>query len=727
MKAWIYAVQLESGIWQAGASIHSEVTQLYWLDEDFWDGVMRREVRFNKELEKAADCSVDSVPFPRSDCLQNEHQAMCWGRSSQPLGIAVEAAERWNEKYGSRRLEKQQIKPLLKQMLEHVWNEHRAREMKEKNRKVTFFNDDARCMEFSWLAAGQAESGSERGLLRHAQGQVWAAAADAAVLVLQGRALLHSEAHDLLAAAGAALPAGASWDALLQLAAHQGRLRLCSAIAAAAAGRRRGALVRALAWPRPRRDCRCKRCGSGAARMRRTPCAACGRMCAYCEACLGMGRARECGLLVLGSPAPGREPATAVPVAASPAAWPAPHADQTPIPLADRLRHWGLSPAQLAAAGEALRYIEAAPSPLAAADSRPFPCYQKIAARIGLHLSRSTYAEPEHREFLLWAVTGAGKTEMIFPLIESTLQRGGRALLATPRRDVVLELDPRIRKAFPGRSVVTLYGGSSQRWEAGEITLSTTHQLFRFEAAFELVIIDELDAFPYLGDEQLYFAARKVSKPGGARVLLSATPPEDLQRAANRGNLAHARVPVRYHRHPLPVPVLLRIPGTAELISRQAIPVKLIQALRKSLNREAQLFVFVAKIRHVEPLCQLLRGLLKNVMIDGTSSADAERTEKVQRFRKREIRLLITTTILERGVTVPRSDVFIMDAGAGLFDAASLVQMAGRAGRSGDDPFGNVYFCSPDKTRSQASAVRQIMTMNRYARKHGYLLRKEGS
>jgi competence protein ComFA len=48
--------------------------------------------------------------------------------------------------------------------------------------------------------------------------------------------------------------------------------------------------------------------------------------------------------------------------------------------------------------------------------------------------------------------------------------------------------------------------------------------------------------------------------------------------------------------------------------------------------------------------------------------------------------------------------------------------MAGRAGRSADDPFGRVYFCSRERNRSQIAAVRHIRTMNRIAHKHGYLL-----
>ncbi|WP_284241683.1 DEAD/DEAH box helicase, partial [Paenibacillus glycanilyticus] len=464
-------------------------------------------------------------------------------------------------------------------------------------------------------------------------------------------ALLRSEAHALLGAA-------ADMGGALQLAQLLGWLRLTGAVAAESTRRRR--------------ECRCRRCGSGEAHMHRTACAACGRMCAYCSACLTMGRSRECELLVLGMPTP--------PIAAG-----------TTNPAA--LHKWQLSPAQAAATTEALRFIEAPNHP----------------------------NQPQ-KQFLLWAVTGAGKTEMIFPLVESILQRGGRALIATPRRDVVIELDPRIRRAFPSASVVTLYGGSEQRWEAGDITLATTHQLMRFSEAFDLVIIDELDAFPYHGDPILHYAADNSRAPHAPKLLLSATPPIDLQRKARSGQLPHARVPVRYHRHPLPVPKLLRTPPVAKLLQSKKIPKLLLAALNHSLNRGAQLFIFVQRISQVEPMAKLLGTVLKQPAVEGTSSQDPLRADKVSRFRSSDIRVLVTTTILERGVTIPRSDVYILDVDGRLFDEASLVQMAGRAGRSGEDPNGFVYFCGRERTRSQLSAVRQIRGMNRIARARGYLL-----
>lgn len=70
---------------------------------------------------------------------------------------------------------------------------------------------------------------------------------------------------------------------------------------------------------------------------------------------------------------------------------------------------------------------------------------------------------------------------------------------------------------------------------------------------------------------------------------------------------------------------------------------------------------------------------------------------------------------------MPKSDVYILDADSDLFDEASLVQMAGRAGRSKDDPAGRVWFAAPEWTRSQRGAVRQIRSMNTIARKKGFL------
>ncbi|CAM3526294.1 DEAD/DEAH box helicase [Marinicrinis lubricantis] len=424
----------------------------------------------------------------------------------------------------------------------------------------------------------------------------------------------------------------------------------------------------------------CLRCGSSGDDLQRTPCAACGDACWYCKGCLTMGRSRSCSVLIIGNSLPASQHGQAVPVQMR------------------SLESWGLSPAQTEAVQSGLAFIE------------------RTAA-----LSDKAKVKTPIPGFLIWAVTGAGKTEMIYPLIEAVLSTGGRVAVATPRRDVVLELSPRMNKAFPAVNIATLYGGSDEGWLWADLILATTHQLLRFEQAFELVIIDELDAFPYHNDPKLAYAARKSLKPDGKMIFLSATPPKELQRQVKRGVLDHVRVPVRFHRYPLPVPMHYTIPAVKQWCGGRQIPDQLKRMLHMSVDRGAQVFVFVAAIRLVEPVVGSLRRVFPHIRVEGTSSVDQHRGDKVMEFRESHSRILVTTTILERGVTIPKSDVFILDADSSLFDEASLVQMAGRAGRSPLDPQGKVYFFSSARTRSQQGAVRQIERMNQIAAKKGYL------
>ncbi len=288
----------------------------------------------------------------------------------------------------------------------------------------------------------------------------------------------------------------------------------------------------------------------------------------------------------------------------------------------------------------------------------------------------------------------------------------------------MLELAPRVSRAFPQHEPAVLYGGSGNRWAQGEITLATTHQLLRFRHRFDLVILDEIDAFPFHNNPMLEFAAAKACRPDGKFVLLTATPPAHAKRDMRRGRLPYAVVPARFHRHPLPVPRRIRTSRRSFRSAGAGSP-EWMKPLRASLDRGAQIFTFASRIRDIDPLVRRLRtaldGALAAEAIQGTSSQDALREEKVRQFRERRIRLLVTTTILERGVTIAKADVFILQADSPLFDAAALVQMAGRSGRSAADPCGRVFFCAAEKTRSQRLAIREIRQMNRLARRKGFL------
>jgi competence protein ComFA len=346
---------------------------------------------------------------------------------------------------------------------------------------------------------------------------------------------------------------------------------------------------------------------------------------------------------------------------------------------------------------------------------------QGFAGAFGLTVAQRDAVEGVRRAFragadaLLWAVTGAGKTEMLFPLIAEALAGGQRVCVATPRRDVVLELVPRLRRAFPDVDIVELHGACADPYAAGPLVVATTHQLLRFRAAFDLLVVDELDAFPFAGSRTLARAARLAADwPAARRLWLTATPSPWLRLRARLRlcRLRLVRVPARFHGHPLPVPVPVA-----------AAPQNLLAALLRSHQRGAQSFVFVPFVRDVAPLVDLLRTKLPAPLrVSGTSARDDQRATTVERFRANLLDVLVTTTILERGVTVPTVDVHVWHADARTFTATALVQIAGRAGRSAPDaPHATVTFYADEPTLAIARARRHIRATNRLAARRGYL------
>lgn len=78
---------------------------------------------------------------------------------------------------------------------------------------------------------------------------------------------------------------------------------------------------------------------------------------------------------------------------------------------------------------------------------------------------------------------------------------------------------PKVKKAFPAIEVTTLYAGSADRHGFSPLTVATTHQLFRFIEAFDVIIVDEVDAFPYSIDDSARYAVNKSKGICGDRLL----------------------------------------------------------------------------------------------------------------------------------------------------------------------------------------------------------------
>lgn len=324
-------------------------------------------------------------------------------------------------------------------------------------------------------------------------------------------------------------------------------------------------------------------------------------------------------------------------------------------------------------------------------------------------------------ERLVWAVAGAGKTEMLFQGIAQALKDKKRVCIASPRVDVCLELAPRLQQAFLQAELIVLHGNMEETYRYTQLLIATTHQLMRFREAFDVLIIDEIDAFPFHLDDTLQFASQKARKKNGALIYLSATPSAAMRKQVQMQKLEASVLPARYHGYPLPVPRFMWTGDWKKKIQNQKMQGRFFKTIREMLIAKRRFLVFVPNIELMHELAVCLNNVYPSAVFTSVYAEDPERKEKVLGMRQENFDFLLTTTILERGVTFRDIDVLVLGAEDKNFTEAALVQISGRAGRHKDYPAGKVLFFHYGQSREMKQARQQIVQMNRLANKRGLI------
>ena len=302
---------------------------------------------------------------------------------------------------------------------------------------------------------------------------------------------------------------------------------------------------------------------------------------------------------------------------------------------------------------------------------------------------------------LVFAVCGSGKTEICLGLIKYCIQQGLKVGFAVPRKSVCYELKCRFEKIFTKNSVVSVFGGCNRKLEA-DIVCLTTHQLFRYKNYFDLLIMDEIDAFPFRGNDLLKQFFDNAVK--GHYVLLTATPSKELIEEFNKPGKDIMRLAVRFHRHPLPVP---KVVTGGEL----ALHYILISTIKRFIKENKPVFIFVPTIDDSRMISLLLKPFFRK----GTyvNSRRNDNNEVVEDFRNGKYQYLVTTAVLERGVTVKNLQVIVFHADHSIYDTASLIQIAGRAGRRKEAPEGEVIFFAKRNNEQIQGAIDDINANNK--------------
>ena len=296
----------------------------------------------------------------------------------------------------------------------------------------------------------------------------------------------------------------------------------------------------------------------------------------------------------------------------------------------------------------------------------------------------------QHQNTTLKAVCGAGKTEITYEVIKYALNNNQRVCFTTPRKELVIELAKRLQSQFKNISITCVYGGHSKITD-GQFIVCTTHQLYRYPQSFDLLILDELDAFPYAQNEVLQEILRNSIK--GNYINMSAT-------LTTAPDLSMTR---RYHGHLLDIP-------KCYLTTPFIMYLWVIKKIKSFIKARQPVLIFVPNIKATNNLSKIFK--LFGIKSQPVSSKTPDIHHLIDDLKAHYLDVLVTTTILERGITIDNVQVIILFGNDRIYTCDTLIQICGRVGRKTAYPSGSISIFTTYKTKAIKQCIKTIKQDN---------------
>jgi len=238
----------------------------------------------------------------------------------------------------------------------------------------------------------------------------------------------------------------------------------------------------------------------------------------------------------------------------------------------------------------------------------------------------------------------------------------------------------------------------------------------RFYRRFDLIVLDEADAYPFAGSEALASSVLRALAPEGRMVIMTATPSRGHLARVKSGVLPCMRIPARHHGKPLPAPEVITVH------SSDMLP-KVAEIVGAGAGQGSPFVVFVPRRRQAREVAGYLSSKVFGLRVDWVHSEDPARDDKRAAIAGGKCDVLVSTSVMERGVTIDGARVIVCNADDDVvFDYRALVQMAGRSGRTAAHPTGDVWFVCANENWNVRTAVGIIREMNEEAASRGLLV-----
>jgi ATP-dependent DNA helicase RecG len=318
---------------------------------------------------------------------------------------------------------------------------------------------------------------------------------------------------------------------------------------------------------------------------------------------------------------------------------------------------------------------------------KPTAAQKRVLVEIAADLEREY---PMHR--LLEGDVGSGKTIVALEVATIVIENGCQAALMAPTEILAAQHFLSARRILEpvGYSVDLIVSGQRRseregvlaRVESGETKLLVgTHALIEDPVKFHrlgLVIVDEQHRFGVLQRKRL------IEKGAAPHVLvMTATP---IPRSLALTLYGDLDLSVIDEMPPGRMPIETRwtseaqLPGVWEFLRRETgcgrqafVLYPVIEESKQELKAAAAEYERLAKTEFPNIRVGLLHGRMKN----------EEKDAVMERFRRRELDILVATTVIEVGVDVPNATVMVIEH-ADRFGLAQLHQLRGRIGRGSE-------------------------------------------
>lgn len=310
---------------------------------------------------------------------------------------------------------------------------------------------------------------------------------------------------------------------------------------------------------------------------------------------------------------------------------------------------------------------------------------------------------------ILLGDVGSGKTACFGALAAATVDAGGRVAVLLPSTVLAEQVHRELSHAFPDIGPVLVTGDcvapelASAAWVVG-----TSAVLHRDAGAFDLVVVDEEQRFSVEQKAQLVELDTHL-------LLVSATCIPRTQALARYGAATVAVLPAghaqrcittRIHQHADRSRLFAEVRGDV----RQGLQVLVVYPLRGELDLEGD---DASGARETD--LRSVRGAYESWckvfpperirMLTGDASEE-EKRETMRAMRAREADILLSTTVVEVGVTLPGvRRVIVVDPQR--FGLSQLHQLRGRAARTGGEGWFDLLLRQPisDKTRERLNVL----------------------